>query len=455
MSGINIKSNQLIYPIDHGLKRLSDYIFAILVKIAPSSVKDKIELLRNSNAAYNMIGLTIFNALGGFLLLITQIKLANVLGATVYGIYAYCLAIGEVGANFVRYGRHKTMLRELVQHPERQNSLISNTFILSVLNLFIFVCVIILFHAAFDVPPRLSYFLLIISPCLISLDFQMVYESFNLISWHAIYNFFQKLLFLSPIWIIILFGELSLSHIAVIACFSWAIVLVVQYREITKNLAIHPLKEFHWRALLSLYKENFYITLCCFAGIAFGPLIQMILNRSADSDAVGIYAAGLQILYLSQFFILQIARVGNPKMATVCKSGYDIKGRKDFVKRYIIVMLLAILPFTITLTFFAKTLIETFYSQEYYSLAKILPIFGIYLLLCTMGVVFNQYMISINKDKVYFSIYVCSAVIALLVALLAIPKWGIVGAAFALCLSDGVASICYMIFSIQHLNKIK
>lgn len=455
MKAIAIQSNKLIYSIDWAFARLFDFLFLVIEKITPVSLKSKVTTFRKSAAAYNMMGLTLFNAIGGFLILFTQIKLANILGATVYGLYSYCLAIGEVGANFVRYGRHKTMLRELVRNPERQNFLISNTFVLSVLNLIFFACVIVLFHTSLEVPPHLPYFLLIISPCLVSLDFQMVYESYNLISWHAIYNLLQKLLFLCPIWVIIALGNLSLSQIAVIVCLSWVIVLSIQYWEITKSLSLHIFKEFRWSNLLSLYKENFYITLCCFAGVAFGPLIRMILNRSADSSAVGIYAAGLQILYLSQFFILQIARVGNPKMAAVCIPGSDIKTRRNFVKRYLCVMMLAISPFTIALTFFAPILTSTFYSQEYQSLVLILPIFGVYLMVCTMGVVFNQYMISIKRDKVYFTIYICSAIVALSVALLAIPQWGIVGAALALCISDGLASICYMIFSVLHLSKVK
>lgn len=77
---------------------------------------------------HNVVGLAFFNALGGLCVMVTQIKLANYLGASVYGIYSYCLAIGEVGSVFVRYGRSKTMVRDLIQYPEKRDALVVSTF---------------------------------------------------------------------------------------------------------------------------------------------------------------------------------------------------------------------------------------------------------------------------------------------------------------------------------------
>ncbi|MFK1862311.1 hypothetical protein ACIXEP_10045 [Bacteroides fragilis] len=114
-------------------------IICVIETLVPSKFSDKIRILRSHEIVfYNVIGLTFFNSLGGLLTILTQVKLANVMGASHYGVYSYCLAIGEVGAMVVRYGRHKTMVRDLIQYPVRNLQLISSTFIIGVINFFDF-----------------------------------------------------------------------------------------------------------------------------------------------------------------------------------------------------------------------------------------------------------------------------------------------------------------------------
>ena len=452
MNRINIESNKLIFSIDRGIGWLFDGIFAIFLRMAPCAIKGRIETWGKSNLAHNALGLILLNALGGFLLLVTQIKMANVLGAAIYGIYAYCLAIGEVGANFVRYGRQKTMLRDLVQHPDRQNYLISNTFVLSVINLLFFLGVVLLFHSSLDIPVSLTYVLLIVSPCLVSLDFQMVYESFNLISWHAIYNFLQKILFLCPIWIAIVCFTLSLWWIAVVACISWLIVLALQYREVTTSLSLKICRNVNIRTICSLYRENFSIALICCLEIAFAPLIRMVLNHYTDTSVVGVFSASLQIYSIAMFLLLQIARVGNPMMARIGKDGVSGRERKIFVRRYLGIMLGSALPFSLVLLFVPHTLTSWLFTPQYADIARILPILGAYLAFYAIGLVFIQFLISIRKDKTYFTIFSLSAIVTVLCTFGLIPAYGLIGAALALCLPHGLACMAYCFCSLKYLR---
>ena len=121
MPVIDKRANRLLYGIDYLLIKSVSFVLWIIRYSLPTKWSELISKEdRHINVLNNVVGLTFFNALGGMLLLFTQIKLANYMGAALYGIYSYYLALGEVGANVVRYGRDKTMLRELVQKPEEQ-----------------------------------------------------------------------------------------------------------------------------------------------------------------------------------------------------------------------------------------------------------------------------------------------------------------------------------------------
>ena len=283
MPVIDKRANRLLYGIDYLLIKSVSFVLWIIRYSLPTKWSELISKEdRHINVLNNVVGLTFFNALGGMLLLFTQIKLANYMGAALYGIYSYYLALGEVGANVVRYGRDKTMLRELVQKPEEQRSLITHTFILGLINLSIFMILVVIFHESLDVVFSLSTLLLILSPCLISLDFQPVYESLSMMSWHSMYYFLQKILFLFCVWGLLISDiPVSLFGIAFILFISWIFVLFLQYREITSQLGIHIFHSLRWKNLLGLYRQGFFIALSCLLSVAFGPLIRLVNRLSS------------------------------------------------------------------------------------------------------------------------------------------------------------------------------
>lgn len=449
MLSIKKKDNKLLYGIDLFLQRSVSLFLSICFRVLPTKLRPVISKLeQHTSVLHNAVGLTFFNAVGGVLLLVTQVKLANVMGASVYGVYSYWLAIGEVGAMFVRYGRNKTMTRDLIQIPGEQPRLISNTFILGCLNLLMYVTFILLFHKNLGVQLSVAFILLAVSPCLMSLDFQPVYESCNLMSWHSIYYLLQKSVFLLLVWLIIVIDKaVSLLEVGIVLFFSWILILFLQYKEIICQLKISVFDSFDYKELLKLYKANFLIALSCMAGIAFGPLIRMILNNYVNSKAVGVYSAGLQVFLMAQFILNQIGRVGNPMMASVGKKDCDTRKRKMFVHRYLCIMIVGAMPFFILLFFFPKWITFTFFTSEYEELAEILPILACYLLFLAVGVVYTQFLISMRKDRIYFLIYVTTAVVTVPVALILIPLYGVVGATLALCVPHGLGCLCYFLCS--------
>lgn len=452
-----IQSNKLLFAIDGFLERFVALAFALLERVLPQSAKQGLHSLKlHKTALHNALGLTFFNALGGALVLITQVKLANVMGAAVYGLYSYYWAIGMVGTMFVRYGREKTMTRDLIQFPEKEGFLIPNTFLLGCCNLLIFLLIVILFHNQLDADLSWAYVLLIVSPCLMSLDFQPVYEAHRLMSWHSIYYLIQKFIFLLFIWLIIAFtSSISLTTVGVIIFSSWILVLSLQYREVIIGLGIRIFASFSFSNLFHLYRSNFLIALSCLFGVAYGPFIRFVLNQYADSRAVGVYSAGFQIFLMAQFILQQIGRVGNPMMASVGRVDCPSNKRRLFIRRYLAVMVACALPFAALLFLFPDWIAETFFTREYAGLAETLPLFGCYLIALSVGVVYAQFLISMRKDRVYFTIFVCAAISAIPIGLFLIPRYGVLGAALTLCLPDGIGNICYCIYSQYYLRVNK
>ena len=451
---INKKENKLLYFFDKGIDRFVSFLLTLIRFFVPGHFKIKIDKVAlHKDMLHNVVGLTFFNALGGLCLMATQVKLANYLGASVYGVYAYYIAIGEIGAMFVRYGRNKTMVRDLIQMPEKRDELVVNTFFLSLINLALFLLITCLCHQPLDIDVSWTSFLLILSPCFISLSLGPIYESLQMMSWHSIYALIQKFLFLAIFWLLLLWKiKISLFAIGVIIVCSWLIVGFLEYHEIISQLHINFFQNVKFCNIWDLYKDNFVIFLSCATGVAFGPLLQMILNNYTDSTSVGIYAAGLQIYHICLFLNTQISRIGNPMMAQAGRDDCPTSKRKQLVSKYLIVMFVASLPFALPMLLFPHFLTNIFYTEEYVTLAKYLPILGVYMIAITIGVVFTQYLISMREDKIYFTIYVASAVATVLVAYWLIPIYGLLGAFLALCIPQSIGCFLYFVSSLKSLR---
>ena len=452
---INRKDNKLLYVLDTGLDKFVIFVIRIVRYIVPRKFKNMYDKLsEHKDLLHNVVGLAFFNALGGLCVMATQVKLANYLGASIYGIYSYCLAIGEVGAMFVRYGRNKTMVRDLIQYPEKRATLVVSTFFLSIINLILFLIIVLLCNEPLDIEVNWTYFLLILSPSFASLSLGPIYESLRMMSWSSLYVLLQKFCFLLAIWTLLLCHfHIDLRDIGIITVATWLIMVFMEYYEVGTQLKINFIGKVKLSELWNLYKDNFVIFLSCVTGVAYGPLIRMILNNFTDSKSVGIYAAGLQIYNISLFFNTQIARVGNPMMAEAGKIDCPIVRRRKLVTRYASIMVGTSLLFAIPMMFFPNLLTSILFSAEYESLGNYLPILGVYMLAMSIGMVFMQYMISLRLDKIYFSIYVTAALSTLFVAYWLIPQYNVLGAFLALCIPHSIGCLCYMLFSLKSLKN--
>ncbi len=450
---IDKRLNIVLYSIDCTLKWMVDKFLSILSRIFPR-YKLFNQIQKYENALKNILGLVIFNALGGLLVMVTNVKLANTMGASIFGVYSYYLAIGEVGSKFVRYGREKTMLRELVQNSEHQESLIAHTVWLEFTNLVVFVLAAVICHNWLGAQLSWSYLLLIVAPSLISLDFQPVYEACRLISWHSIYYLIQKVLFLAGIWGVLWCTQsMSLTSAAFVLFASWLIILFMQYREIIGRSGINLFSGIKVRLLLTLYKRGFIIALCCMAGVAFGPLIQLIMNHYTDTVSVGLYAACLQLATIAKFFMSQVGRVGNPRMAEICMPQHTKSVKVSFLKYYSLAMLLCVCPFAVPMLLCPERIVDILFIDEYAEISQALPVYAVYLFVSALGVVFNQFLISFRADSIYLYLYSFSAMVSLGIAFLMIPTYGFMGGVWAYCISDGLASILYLIISLIIIKK--
>lgn len=404
----------------------------------------------------NLTGLFFFNFLTAAISFITNIKIANKLDTEAFGNLSFAIAIGMFAAAFVRFGFDRTLVKHLVQIPANYDNLVISS-------LFIRVILCILFCISISASCYLGFINLsigavfvILSLSFISLDLQPVFDSKMMMIRHSLYNFIQKFFYFISIWFCLLLfpSYFNIQYIGVSMLFGAVIFLVMQFIW-AKNNVIFKLPPLH--IVINLIKSDYPVWIAVIANLSFGYLTQIILKIYCGSAELGIYSAAWQIVIVSTLILMQLARLGLPKMSQYCMSEVSTEQRRLFFTKYVLFLLLAVLTISIPCYFLSNSIIGFFYNAQYMSAAAIMKIFAIYIIFFSFGLVSSQYLITNGKNRSYLTIVLLCGGLNIVLNLVLIPHYKGLGAAVAMTISHAVAMMSYFVLTSFHFcfnNKI-
>ncbi len=132
---------------------------------------------------------------------ITRVKIANTLGREGFGVLAFSLALGRYGAAIVRCGLDRTFVRDLIHYPRRFGQLVAGSLVLRGLLLVVVILALVSWKLTFA-SSELSWGVIavVVGTSLMALDLQAVYDSWQKMSRHAVYNLVQRCCYYALIW---------------------------------------------------------------------------------------------------------------------------------------------------------------------------------------------------------------------------------------------------------------
>lgn len=390
---------------------------------------------------------------------VTRVKIANVLGKDGFGLLAYGLALGTFGGVVVRFGMDRTLVRDLVHHRDRFEELVAGSILLRSI-MFIFVLLgILLWKASLYHSNDLSWgvIAIFIATCLLSLDLQSVYDTWQKMERHAIYNLVRRCLYFTIIWMIVIFcpEKLSINLIAAALLVTAFLYLAMQHqwawRQITLNDTTHSLV----KVSLSLGRQNCFIFLATLGGFFIGSLNQLVLKHLCGTGELGEYAAAWTIVSLSMALLYQVSRIGRPATARITCEGTDKTTRIRFLIKYSAVMLMVAASIGIPAIVFPELILRIIFSPEYVSAAGIMRIMGIYIMIFSFGLVATQYVVAARMERLYFVSMIFGGCLSIILCFVLIPKFSALGAALALLIAHGISMTCYVMGMIKDVQSQK
>lgn len=415
-------------------------------------------LLSQRRNLQNLSVLIFINFLVAGLGFLTRVKIANTLGKESFGLLAYGLALGSYGAVIVKFGLDRTFVRDLIHYPRRFGQLVAGSLVLRGVLLVVVILALVSWKLTFA-SSELTWGVIavVIGTSLMALDLQAVYDSWQKMSRHAVYNLVQRYCYYALIWAVILFfpSKLSIGLIGGGTMASVALYLFMQQRWAFKRIEFYKAKESLTKVAIKLGFANLLVWMAAMGCLSFGVLNQLVLKAFRGTAELGGYAAAWQIVALAMLLLNQVARIGKPATARITREGTDRNTRRRFLLKYSAVMFATAFPIALGAMLWPDVILKVLFRPEYAPAAGALRVLGIYIVLYSFGLVASQYVIAARMEKVYFASVIVGGVLSVLFCLFLIPRLGGVGAAISLLIAHGTSMGLYWVATILYVRNRK
>lgn len=400
-----------------------------------------------------LTGIQLLVAAVGF---VTRIKIANNLGRESFGDVTFGVAIGTYGMMFVHYGLEKSLVRELVQIPERFGeillaSLIVRGFLLFILGLVVLAGALIVPLNEVECGTALVAFATVI----VAFQLQGVYDAWKRMRLHAVFMAIERFTYFGLIWIVVLLGftRLSVGLVGVFMLVSVALGMVLQYVWVIRRVELKVVRGLAASGL-EILTANFWIWLGVILGLSVDYLTQIVLKMHAGSLELGGYAAAWLLVQVSMLCLSQLGRIGNEATVRHTMNRISPTERGQFITKYVLVMAVVGLLLSLPGFAFPREIMNVFKS-EYADAAWTLRILSVYPLVFGPFLALLQYMVASRLQVAYFVSLLGVAGVSTSLTMWLVPEMRGVGAAISVVSSIAAGVVVFGAVTALHLKRLK
>lgn len=340
-------------------------------------------------------------------------------------------------------------IRELVKHPENRDKILGSVFYSQFLGAFISIILILISLIVTQENLFTSYLILIISA-------SSFFQTFNVIDYYfrskvkakySVYVLSTSVLIvsISKVLLILLKAPLIIFIIAYSFEFVFnAIGYIVIYH--LQKLKISSWK-FDGKLARDLLNDSWPLILSGVVVSIYARIDQVLIKKMLDSADVGFYAAAVRLSEAWYFIPVAISNSVFPAIVNAKNISKELYLSR-LQKLYDVLTWIAI-GISVPVSFFSQNIIHLLYGEKYLQSAPILTIYIWAGVAVFLGVASSQFLVTENMTKVSFYRTTIGMFVNVLLNVLLIPKYGIIGSAFATLISYSLAT-----FSILFFNKL-
>ena len=363
-----------------------------------------------------------------------------------FGIYSYAISFYGLFVAFISLGMESISIRELVKSPDKRDEILGSVFYSQLLGAVLAISLIALTLFITNEDVSTSVLILIISA-------SSFFQTFNVIDYYyrskvnakySVYVLSTSVILVALIKFALIFIKAPLLFFLIAyACeflfnaIGYTIIYHSQKLKISvwkfdKNLALTLLKD-SWPLILSGVVVSIYV-----------KVDQVLIKNMLTSRDVGIYAAAVRLSESWYFIPIAISNALFPAIVTAKSIASELYLSR-LQKLYDVLAWIAI-GISIPVSFLSGEIIQVLYGSKYSASAPILTIYIWAGVSVFLGVASSQYLVTENFAKISFLRTLLGMITNVVLNLIFIPKFGIIGSAYATLISYTIATFSIVFF---------
>jgi len=384
-----------------------------------------------------------------FLMLLLTLLIVRHLGPSEYGVFSFIFAFVALFAVLIDFGLSVLAVREIARDKSKAKKYIGNIVAIKLI-LGIVTFGLIYFVIQFlgkSVEVKLLVYLTAIHGTIASFTafFQSVFRAFEKMEYEAL----SKIIYSISLFClggIVLWQNLGIKVLVftyiIAATISLILTLIIICKKFTK---FHLSTDFLlWKTFL---KQGILIgSGAFFAGIYISIGITILKTMNISYSDIGLYSAAYKIITIPMFILSAVAASFLPILSK------ERGNLSRIIMHYHKATLVVAIPSFLVIGIFARSILTTFYGQDFASADKILRILSVLLIFVAIRDPFLYTIIARNKQNVYAATTFFGAVFSASCNFLLIKKFGITGAAITMVLTEVLVFVLVLLY-VTKINK--
>ncbi len=369
------------------------------------------------------------------------IYIIRYLGPDDFGLLSYALSFAGLFFAISTLGLDSIVVRELVKEPQKREALLGSVFTLRIAGA-VMAITLTAIAAMFSGEDTFTLILiLIIAASTIFQSLGVVEQYFQSIV-KAKYNVYAQSgsVFIAAILkVLLIIFEYPLIYFAIVQT-TESLLLGLGYFIVYRYNKLNIFKwKFNFSLARSLLRDSWPLILSGLVVMIYMKIDQVMIKNMLDSKQVGFYAAAVKLCEAWYFIPLAVTTSLFPAIVSAKQTSEQLYLSR-LQKLYDILAWTAI-AIAVPVTIFSREIITLLFGTGYLPSSPVLTIYIWAGVATFLGVASSQYLISENLTKLSFYRTLIGMVLNVILNLILIPKYGIIGSAYATLISYGVATI--------------
>jgi len=369
---------------------------------------------------------------------------ARHLGPEQYGVLNYAISFVTIFVFIASFGVDNILVRELIKLKDKKDSVLNTAFVLKLFGAFLVIILTFLFSVLLKNSTYTTVLIFIYSIHLIFLSINVISSYFQSVVKHKYIFLAQSIstIAVSLLKVYMVYqgfgtGWFIMALVLEVAIFSFILLRAFSKNDLSLKFSFDlgltkKLLADSWPFILS---TGFYLI--------YTKIDQVIIGKMVDIRALGIYSAGARLAELWYFVPGIICAAMFPAIMNASLTD-KVLYKKRLKKMFIFVTSISLF-FALMQLLFAKHIILFLFGQAYLDATAILKVYTWAGVVVSSIIMFQQYLIIENKTKTLIISSFVGAFANVILNLIFIPKFGIIGSAWATLISYAIIPVAIVV----------